>query len=177
MAFALRFGAIPAYAYLGDIGDSPTGDKKAEKFEDEFLDDLVPYLADMGYRAVAYMPPRNSAAQLARIRGLCARAGLMEISGVDINSSRQSFNCPEVLDPAMTHLVDATWALIAHERLSGIDPRYGLFARDNPLASKPIADRIFSYGEIGRAMDKARPDDPATLSRLARELEKQHGNA
>ena len=177
IAFARDAGAIPAYAYLGDIEDSPTGDKKAEKFEDEFLDDLVPYLSDIGYRAVAYMPPRNSARQLARIRELCSRTGLMEISGVDINSSRQSFNCPEVLDPAMAHLVDATWALIAHERLSGIDARYGLFAGDNPLASKPIADRIAAYGAIGRALDKTRPDDAATLARLARDLEKRHGHA
>ena len=28
------YGAIPAYAYLGDVGDSVTGDKKAQKFED-----------------------------------------------------------------------------------------------------------------------------------------------
>ncbi|MDA8411441.1 MAG: PHP domain-containing protein [Treponema sp.] len=177
VAFALRAGAIPAYAYLGDIADSPTGDKKAEKFEDEFLDELIPYLADLGYRAIAYMPPRNSAAQLARLRGLCSRAGLMEISGVDINSSRQSFNCAEVLDPAMTHLVDATWALIAHERLSGIDPRFGLFAADNPLASMPIAGRIESYGTFGRSLKSTDPDDRATLSRFARELEKHHGNA
>lgn len=177
IAFARKAGAIPAYAYLGDIADSPTGDKNAEKFEDEFLDELVPYLADIGYRAVAYMPPRNSPRQLARIRELCSRAGLMEISGVDINSSRQSFNCPEVLAPAMAHLVDATWALIAHERLSGIDSRYGLFAADNPLAAKPIAERIAAYGEIGRAIDRSRPDEATMLSRLARDLEKRHGNA
>lgn len=176
IAFARKAGAIPAYAYLGDIADSPTGDKKAEKFEDEFLDELVPFLSDIGFRAVAYMPPRNSPGQLARIRELCSRAGLMEISGVDINSSRQSFNCPEVLAPAMAHLVDATWALIAHERLSGIDARYGLFAGDNPLASKPITDRIAAYGDIGRALDRSRPDEPTMLSRLARDLEKRHGN-
>ena len=29
-----RIGAIPVYAYLGDVTDSPTGDKKAEQFED-----------------------------------------------------------------------------------------------------------------------------------------------
>ncbi len=31
--FARSIGAIPAYAYLGDVGDSPTGDKKADHFE------------------------------------------------------------------------------------------------------------------------------------------------
>ena len=138
---------------------------------------MLPYLADIGYRAVAYMPPRNSARQLARIRELCSRAGLMEISGVDINSSRQSFNCPEVLDPSMAHLVDATWALIAHERLSGLDSRYGLFSADNPLARLPIGERIATYGAIGRGIDKAEPDDPATLVRLAGNLELKHGIA
>ena len=32
-----RVGAIACYAYLGDVGESPTGDKKAETFRD-FLD-------------------------------------------------------------------------------------------------------------------------------------------
>jgi hypothetical protein len=32
--FAEEVGGIPTYAYLGDITDSPTGDKKAERFED-----------------------------------------------------------------------------------------------------------------------------------------------
>ncbi|MDR0474832.1 MAG: PHP domain-containing protein, partial [Treponema sp.] len=31
--FAKSIAAIPAYAYLGDVGESVTGDKKAEKFE------------------------------------------------------------------------------------------------------------------------------------------------
>ena len=38
---AKEFGAIPAYAYLGDVGDSVTGDKKAQKFEDDFLPELI----------------------------------------------------------------------------------------------------------------------------------------
>ena len=28
IAFSKNIGAIPAYAYLGDVGDSVTGDKK-----------------------------------------------------------------------------------------------------------------------------------------------------
>ncbi len=39
---ANSIGAIPAYADLGDVGESPTGDKKAEKFEGDFLDVFVP---------------------------------------------------------------------------------------------------------------------------------------
>jgi hypothetical protein len=37
-AFAESIGAIPAYAYLGDVGESPTGDKKSEKFEDDYIE-------------------------------------------------------------------------------------------------------------------------------------------
>ena len=45
VAFARSIGAVPAYAYLGDVGESPTGDKKAEKFEDDFLEELLDYVA------------------------------------------------------------------------------------------------------------------------------------
>ena len=69
---AVRFGndigAIPAYAYLGDVAESPTGDKKAEEFEDRFLDDLVPELVQLGFKAVTYMPPRNTKAQMLRLQ-------------------------------------------------------------------------------------------------------------
>ena len=53
--FTIEIGAIPAYAYLGDVGESPTGDKKAEKFEDDFLDELVSELAKIGFKAITYM--------------------------------------------------------------------------------------------------------------------------
>lgn len=165
--FARRVGAIPAYAYLGDIADSPTGDKKAERFEDAFLDELIPYLGELGFQAIAYMPPRNTRAQIEGLRALMARNGLMEISGVDINSPRQSFNCPEVLDPAMSRLLDATWALIAHEKLSGLDPKYGIFSPLNPLANKQLTERIDLYAQAGRSIDPCRPEDPTLLARLA----------
>jgi len=154
---AVRFfeeaGAIPAYGYLGDVTDSPTGDKKAEKFEDSFLEQLMAEVKRLGFRAVAYMPPRNTVAQLLRVQELCARHGFMEISGVDINNPRQSFNCPELALPQFSHLIAATWALIAHERLSDADPRYGLFHPDNPLARLPLARRIAAYSEVGRTLD------------------------
>jgi hypothetical protein len=115
-AFAKSIDAIPSYAYLGDVTESPTGDKKAEKFEDDFLDALFPRLKDFGFEGVTYMPPRNTMAQLARVHDLCVKYGFMEISGVDINSPRQSFNCPELLRPEFAHLVAATKRLAEHER-------------------------------------------------------------
>jgi hypothetical protein len=159
VAFANRIGAIPAYAYLGDVGESPTGDKRAEKYEDDFLDELVPELARIGFHSVTYMPPRNSVDQLRRVQGLCNRFDLLEISGVDINSSRQSFRCPEIMMPEFRHLNDTTWALIAHEKFAACDARYGLFSADNPLSTLPLSERVQRYAEAGRGMD---PTDPSS---------------
>jgi hypothetical protein len=163
--FANEMGAIPAYAYLGDVGESATGDKKAEKFEDAFLDELVEELPRIGFKAVTYMPPRNTRAQLLRLQKLCRDNQLMEISGVDINSSRQSFNCPVLLEPEFRHLCDAAWALIAHEKLAAGDPRLALFSPDNPLAVLSLGERIEQYAEIGRRMDHTRPQTAISLAK------------
>jgi hypothetical protein len=152
-------GAIPCYGYLGDVADSPTGDKKPEVFEDAYLPELVSEVKKLGFRAIAYMPPRNTMEQLRRVRGMCASHGLMEISGVDINSPRQSFNCPEILSDEFSHLIVSTWALIAHENLVHIDPRYGLFHADNPLAGLPLTERISRYAALCAPMDWTSPEE------------------
>jgi hypothetical protein len=162
--FANKIGAIPAYAYLGDVSDSATGDKKAEKFEDDYLDELVPELTDIGFKAITYMPPRNTRKQLLRLQKLCRENQLMEISGVDINSSRQTFNCPILLEPQFAHLADAAWALIAHEKLATVDPKLAFFNPDNPLASLSLGERIEEYSEIGRTMDHSRPEEAIKLT-------------
>jgi hypothetical protein len=150
--FVNRVGGIPAYAYLGDVTESPTGDKKAQEFEDDYLEELLEELKDLGFKAVTYMPPRNTREQLSRVQKLCAGYDLMEISGVDINSSRQSFNCPEIQDPQFRHLFKNTWALIAHERLSELSPSLGLFSPDNPFRMKGLLKRIELYSGMGRAV-------------------------
>lgn len=161
--FGNRVGAIPVYAYLGDVGESPTGDKKAERFEDSFLDLLCEEVVRLGFKGITYMPPRNTREQLARLQALCRAHKLMEISGVDINSSRQSFNCPILLDAQFKHLIDATWALFAHERLANHDPDLSLFAAGNPLAARSLDERIAAYAEIGKRIDPYRPDVVAHL--------------
>jgi hypothetical protein len=151
--FALQIGAVPAYAYLGDVAESPTGDKKAEKFEDAYLDGLFDELERLGYKAVTYMPPRNTQAQLERVQRLCERKGFLQISGVDINSSRQSFDCPQVLLPAFRHLVGTTWALIMHERAAALDQRNAFFSAQNPLAALTCEKRAASYAAAARELD------------------------
>ncbi len=107
--------AYLCYAYLGDVGDSVTGDKKAQKFEDDYLDDVFECLKEEGVKAVTYMPTRNTSAQLERLRALCDDYGMFQISGEDINSPRQSFVIKAMEDPMFSNLIDATWKLIAHE--------------------------------------------------------------
>jgi hypothetical protein len=161
--FANAIGAIPAYAYLGDVGESPTGDKKAEKFEDDFLDELVPELKRIGFKAITYMPPRNTREQMLRLQKLCKENGLMEISGVDINSSRQSFNCPILLEPEFRHLADAAYALIAHEKLADNVPNLGIFHPENPKKFQTLEERIAFYADIGRCMDHTQPEKAIEL--------------
>ena len=156
--FANDIGAIPAYAYLGDVGESPTGDKKAEKFEDEYLDELVPELKRIGFKAITYMPPRNTLDQLLRLQKLCNENELMEISGVDINSSRQTFSCPIIMTPPFRHLTEATWALIAHEKLATANPDLSLFSPRNPLASLPLKERLRRYARVGLKIDNRNPE-------------------
>lgn len=107
--------AFLCYAYLGDVGDSVTGDKKAQKFEDDYLDDVFLCLKEEGVRAVTYMPTRNTPAQLTRLRALCDDYGMFQISGEDINSPRQSFVIKAMENPLFANLIDATWKLIEHE--------------------------------------------------------------
>jgi len=114
-------GGIAAYAYLGDVGDSVTGDKKAQKFEDDYLDQLVEVLHELKFDAITYMPTRNTLPQLQRLMKLCKENGFFEISGEDINSPRQSFICKALDDPNFGHLIDATYTLIGYENAASLD--------------------------------------------------------
>jgi len=156
--FSNSINTIPAYAYLGDVTNSPTGDKRSEKFEDDFLEELIPELKKIGFKAITYMPPRNTLKQLLRLQRLCKKYEFMEISGVDINSPRQSFNYPIILRPEFAHLIEATWALIAHEKLANYDGKYALFNNRNPLKGKLLKERIVTYSEIGRRIDSRHPE-------------------
>ena len=116
VALCREIDAVLCYAYLGDVGDSVTGDKKAQKFEDDYLEEVFDCLKDVGVTAVTYMPTRNTMAQLERLRGLCEQYGMFQISGEDINSPRQSFIIRAMENPMFQNLIDATWKLIEHEK-------------------------------------------------------------
>ncbi|NLJ41209.1 MAG: PHP domain-containing protein, partial [Clostridiales bacterium] len=129
LRFSNEIGAISAYAYLGDVGDSVTGDKKAQKFEDSYIGLLFDVLEDLGYDAVTYMPSRNTPHQLKIVRKLCNDHGFFQISGEDINSPRQSFICTALREEKYRNLYDSTWALMGHELLATMDKSKGLFSQ------------------------------------------------
>ena len=115
-SLAKSTGAYLCYAYLGDVTDSVTGDKRNGKFEDGYLDELFETLRDLGADAVTYMPSRNTLAQLRRVQAMCDAFGFLQISGEDVNSPRQSFVCEQLRLPEFRRLTDATWALIEREK-------------------------------------------------------------
>lgn len=115
-ALAKRIDALLCYAYLGDVTNSVTGDKIAQKFEDDYLEELFEILRHQNVDAVTYMPSRNTPEQLKRVMELCKKFGFFEISGEDINSPRQNFICGELAKPEFSHLIKATWTLIEREK-------------------------------------------------------------
>jgi len=116
VALCKEVDAILCYAYLGDVGDSVTGDKKAQKFEDDYIEEVFECLKEEGVTAVTYMPTRNTMAQLEKLRGLCDQYGMFQISGEDINTPRQSFIIRAMENPMFANLIEATWKLIEHEK-------------------------------------------------------------
>jgi hypothetical protein len=148
-AFSKRINSICAYAYLGDVTNSVTGDKKDRKFEDGFLDELIAFIKELGFEAVTYMPSRNSPLQLARIMDLCKQNGLLQISGEDINSPRQPFISHAMRNGEFQHLVDTTWALIGHEKAATGDTRCGFFSAETVKKYPDLNERIRFFKELG----------------------------
>lgn len=148
---AHEVGGIAAYAYLGDVGESPTGDKAAQQFEDSYLDELMNCIKNLGFDAVTYMPSRNTKEQLGRVMKLCDEYGFFQISGEDINSPRQSFVCSAM--QGFEHLYDATYALIGHEKLASEDQKNGMFSEETIARMPSLAERIKYFADFGRRKD------------------------
>jgi len=145
-------GAILAYAYLGDVGSSVTGDKKSQKFEDDYLDLLFEEIKDLGFNAVTYMPSRNTKEQVKRVMELCDKFGFFQISGEDINTPRQSFICLAQRDEMFSHLEEATWALIGHENAATKSLDDAMFSEKTIAKFPDIKERIKIYSKIGRSV-------------------------
>ncbi len=150
VAFVKSIGAISAYAYLGDVGLSVTGDKKTQEFEDGFLDELIAWLKQIEFNAVTYMPTRNTDTQLKRIMKLCREHDLFQICGEDINTPFQSFICKQLALPEFAHLTDAAWALIGHELLASEDLQNGMFSENTVNRIPSLYDRIAYFAKAAQ---------------------------
>lgn len=150
LAAVKEIGAVSAYAYLGDVGDSVTGDKKTQKFEDDYLDELIPYVKELGFNAVAYMPSRNTLSQLERLMKLCKENDLFQISGEDINSPRQAFVNDKIKEEPFQHLITATWTLIGHEKQATENLDNGMFTETTMKKYPSIEERIEYFSECGK---------------------------
>ena len=139
-----------AYAYLGDVTDSVTGDKKAQKFEDEYLPLLFQTLYELGFNSVTYMPSRNTIEQVKRVKELCDRYGFVQISGEDNNSPRQSFVCDAQKNEEFKNLVDAAWALIGHEKTATIDLKNAFFSAETIAEYPDLYQRIEVYKNMNQ---------------------------
>ena len=143
---------IATYPYLGDVGDSVTGDKKTQKFEDDYLDFLFDIIGEIGYKAIAFMPTRNTQVQLERVMALSDKCGFFQISGEDINSPRQGFICKSLDNPAFAHLIRAAWALIGHEMAATEDLCDSFVSDETAGRYHGLAERIEHFYEIGKAL-------------------------
>lgn len=150
IALCEETGAISAYAYLGDVENSVTGDKKAQKFEDDYLEQLFEEIKALDFRAVTYMPSRNTKAQLERVKMLCERHGLFQISGEDINSPRQKFLCTAMKDERFKNLIDSAWALIGHEQAATRNPEMAMFSKASDKKYLALQDRVRYYKDMGK---------------------------
>ncbi|HPQ46574.1 MAG TPA: PHP domain-containing protein [Clostridia bacterium] len=147
---AAENGCISAYAYLGDVGQSVTGDKKPQKFEDDYIGELFSVIKKLGFNAVTYMPSRNTMEQLRTVKDLCVKHDLFQISGEDINSPRQGFICKAMRDEAFSNLVDSTWALIGHEKLATDNLDNSMFGEQICSIRPTLSERIPDYMSAGR---------------------------
>lgn len=150
IAFSREIEAISAYAYLGDVEDSVTGDKKKQKFEDGYINLLFDVIKGKGFNAVTYMPSRNSGKQLERIRDLCVDHGFFQISGEDINSPRQAFVCGAMRKEEFRNLADSAWALIGHEKAA--EKTGGGMFSPGTIANHPdLESRTTYFSNLGRS--------------------------
>jgi hypothetical protein len=132
---AEELGGIPAYVYSG--------------FEDEYLDELITFLKEEGFRGITYSLTQNTDEQLERLILLCKNHELLEILGESVNSTLDSFKCEALMKEAYKHLIASTWSIIGHEKEAS-DNKAGLFSEEAVNKYSSFDLRIKHFAGIGR---------------------------
>lgn len=155
--FLAGLGCIPTYTYLGDVKtESVTGDKKAQKFEDDILDEMMGLLKSYGMGALSYAPRRNDAQQVQMVRDLCKKYEMMEVAGEDINQPRQPFVVAGLAQEIKEYFDKTTWAIIGHEIAADIDPSKGIFSEEMKAMCPRLQDRLEVYERIGKSVKECK---------------------
>lgn len=119
--FGYQIGAFPCYSYLGDVKESVTGDKKPQKFEDDYLDLLFEVVNKLGIKSITYSPTRNTEAQIVRLQYLAKKYDMFTVCGDDINSIRQSFIIKALERNEFYDLIENSKILEVNEKLGQKD--------------------------------------------------------
>lgn len=128
--FGYQIGAFPCYSYLGDVKDCVTGDKKPQKFEDDYLDLLFKVINELGIKSITYSPTRNNGEQLNRLQNLAKKYDMFTVCGDDINSIRQSFVIKALENKEFYDLVVNSKILEINEHLGNTDLSKCYFSKE-----------------------------------------------
>ncbi len=80
-----------------------------------------------------------------RLRALCEKHNLFQISGEDINSPRQSFVCLAARAPEFANLRAAAYALIGSERAARCDAEESMFSARSIEKTPSLAARTEAF--------------------------------
>lgn len=131
--FGYQIGAFPCYSYLGDVKESVTGDKKPQKFEDEYIELLFEVINELGIKSITYSPTRNTTDQLEKLRSLARKYDMFTVCGDDINSIRQSFVIKSLENQEFGDLVVNSKILEVNEKLGQDNLEECYFSHENQL--------------------------------------------
>jgi hypothetical protein len=98
VAFAREHGIILAYAYLGDVADSVTGDKKPQKFEDDYLETCLTCNETSVYTGCYLHAIPQQREQIERC-AIYRKTSVFSITAKISITRRQPFVCEAMRDP------------------------------------------------------------------------------
>ena len=143
-------GSVIVYRYIGDIIQYVMGEYRVEKFEDSFLDELIPELKELGVNGIAYEPSRLTDEQTKRISELCEKYEMIQLSGETIYSVRQSFKNDIFEDEKFTQLKNSAWALTGNMKAIEAGKESGIFSPSTIEKYPQLSSRIMIYSTLGK---------------------------
>lgn len=137
------FGGMVFYTYVGDYTSIRGGERIENKFEDDYLTELIDDLKAIGFDGVEFVPERLEPQQRATLEKLAAEREMLVLPALEINSPRQKFGDAELLKPDNSELLDNCRVVLGHEKSAS-------FSIDDGWCSQKTADKKLSFAEKRR---------------------------